>query len=131
MIQIIWMHSGKPTFSPLLLHSATCKISPALIKKGAQFIRTGHPDQNRCVVCHSPKTLFAFPENLVCTFALGSVLDESRRSAKQPSGHVAKCSDSASREHIAEPGVQIWSIPRLAIRTVFHWLATEIKSSWG
>src|SRR5262249_53572076 len=59
MLEVFGMDTLAPPVTNLVLHRPASEIEPGLIKVTAEFIRAGHPDHDRCRICHPAEPRFA------------------------------------------------------------------------
>src|SRR5215469_16519123 len=68
------MDSLSPAVTKFLLHRATRKLQPGLIKEGAELIQPRHPDHDWSCVSYSSKPLLAFAQRSFGMLSCGQVL---------------------------------------------------------
>ena len=56
-VEVVRMNAFCPSITKLLLQSSTGKVEPAFVEEGAEFVRTGHPDEHGRGVGDRAKTL--------------------------------------------------------------------------
>jgi hypothetical protein len=81
------VHALGPPISHLLFQTAAGKLQPAFVKKSAQFVDAGHPDQNWGGVSNYPETLLALAQGRLTRLQLPINLSGANEVGAQLVGH--------------------------------------------